>query len=327
MEQKKVLVTGIGGNVGQGIIRNIKASDYDIKVIGTNISAFSPGNHLCDAFYEVPYAYDENYIPTIQKIIAKEGVDLIIPSTDYESYYLSVNRAQLNCPVATSAASTTTIYLDKYETFLHHEKHGIAFAKATLPSLYKGEYKECILKPKKGRGSRGLHLNPKSWEQFSDEEYMVQDLIRGKEITCAFYVNKQNRLHGMITFERELENGATNQCTVIDDYDTELKKIILQMIEKANFAGAANLQAIVNEETGEISPFEINCRISGTNSIRSNFGFKDIEYTLQEYVYDEMPEYVNTTKGSAVRILMDVIYRDATDVTQLKDNSSDFYLF
>jgi carbamoyl-phosphate synthase large subunit len=326
MDQKKVLVTGIGGNVGQGILRNISASDYDIRMIGTNVTSFSAGNHLCDVFYLVPYAYEENYLTVMQKIVDKESIDLIIPSTDYEAYFLSKHRAEFDCPIAISSVEATGIYLDKYSTFLHHEKHAIPFAKATLPSLYQGAYEECIVKPRKGRGSRELHRNPTSWTDFSDEEYLVQDLIKGKEITCAFYVSKDNRLHGLITFERELEHGTTQRCTVTEDYNGELKAIINKMIAHTDLRGAINLQAIVNE-AGEVIPFEINCRISGTNSIRSNFGFKDVEYTLQEYLYEEGLEYVSISKGSAVRILMDVIYREETDFDQLRDNSAAFHLF
>lgn len=326
MAQKKVLVTGIGGNVGQGIMRNISASDYDIFIVGTNVTTFSAGNHLCDAFYVVPYAYEANYIDIIQKIVEKEEIDLIIPSTDYEVYHLSKHRAAISCPVAASEVVATEIYLDKYTTFLHHQQHQIPFATAVLPSAYQGEFEDCILKPRKGRGSRELHLNPTNWADFSDEDYLVQELIKGKEITCAFYISQKNRLHGLIAFERELEHGATSRCTVVDDYNGALKVIIEKMIANTTLRGAINLQAMLTAE-GNIIPFEVNCRISGTNSIRSNFGFKDVEYTLQEYLYDEPLEYVSITKGAAVRVLMDVIYREETDFDKLRDNSAAFYLF
>lgn len=326
MAQKKVLVTGIGGNVGQGIMRNISASDYDIFIVGTNVTTFSAGNHLCDAFYVVPYAYEEDYIRIIQRVVEKEDIDLIIPATDYEVYHLSKNRANISCPIAASEAEATAIYLDKYTTFLHHQEHQIPFAKAILPSQYQGEWEHFILKPRQGRGSRKLQINPTNWVGFSDEEYLIQDLIKGKEITCAFYVSQKNRLHGLIAFERELENGATSKCTVVDEYNGPLKVIIEKMIANTTLRGSINLQAMVTA-TGEIIPFEVNCRISGTNSIRSNFGFKDIEYTLQEYLYDEPLEYVSITKGAAVRIMMDVIYREETDFEKLSDNSAAFYLF
>ena len=74
MESKTVLVTGIGGNVGQGIIRNILDTNFPIKIIGTNISKLSAGNHWVDSFHIVPYGYAGNYIQQIKKIIEEEKI-------------------------------------------------------------------------------------------------------------------------------------------------------------------------------------------------------------------------------------------------------------
>ena len=56
MVEKTVLVTGIGGNVGQGILRNIIDLNYNIKLIGCDITSFNAGNHLCDKTFKVPYS-------------------------------------------------------------------------------------------------------------------------------------------------------------------------------------------------------------------------------------------------------------------------------
>ena len=122
MEKKVVLVTGTGGNVGQGVLRNLKSLNLNIVVIGTDIASFTAGNHLCDFTYQVPYSYSEDYISTIQSIIEKEKVNLIIPTTDYEIYYLALHQSVLKTKVATSDSETSKIYLDKYLTYLHHQK-------------------------------------------------------------------------------------------------------------------------------------------------------------------------------------------------------------
>jgi carbamoyl-phosphate synthase large subunit len=326
MATKKIIVTGIGGNVGQGIIRNIKALDYDVKIAGTNVTDFSAGNYLCDTFYKVPYAFDAGYIEAIIEIVNKEKADLIIPSTDFETFYLSKNSASIPCKIAVSGADATRIYLDKYETWKHHNAHGIPFAASLLPSSYSTNFKEYIVKPKKGRGSRGIYINPKDLSGFSDEEYMVQELHRGEEITTAFYVTNENKLLGCITMSRTLENGMTNLCKVVHAYDDALKPIIEKMIQSSVIRGSANIQSIVTAD-GQIMPFEVNCRISGTNSIRSNFGFKDIQYTLQEFLFGQTPDQPVITSGVAVRVLLDVIYPDQKDFNNISDNSSPHYIF
>ena len=326
MAAKNVLVTGIGGNVGQGIIRNIRSLPYDIRIVGTNIADFSSGNYLCDEFYKLPYAYDNGFIDGMMEVVESEKIDLIIPSTDYEIYYLAKSKEKFACPIAASDEATTLIYLDKYETWKHHKKHAIAFAESLLPSQYKNNFKECILKPKKGRGSRGLHINPENLSSFSDEEYMVQELHHGEEITTAFYVTRDKELHGLITMSRSLENGTTSLCKVVSTYDSQVEEIILKMILHSGLSGSANLQSIVTAE-GRIIPFEVNCRISGTNSIRSNFGFKDVMYTLQEFLLGEAPEKPVIIPGVAVRVLLDVIYLHQSDFSSLKDNSAEHFIF
>ena len=326
MDAKIVLVTGIGGNVGQGILRNIKNSPYPIKLIGSNNTKFSAGNFFCSKVYHVPMAYHKTYISEINKIVKREKIDLIIPSTDYEVYYLAKNKDKINCKLAVSGIQSTEIYLDKFKSFLHHKKFKIPFAKSFLPSQFKGQFKNYLAKPREGRGSRGIVLNPMDVRVFKDADYMIQEMHSGIELTTAFYVTKARKLLGYITFERKLENGTTVLCSVNKSYDKEVGKIIREMIATTDLVGSVNLQFIVDSKK-RIHPFEINCRISGTNSIRSNFGFKDVEYILEEYLYDIVPKKPKLTSGTAIRILMDIIYQGKT-LKDLENNKfSKAYIF
>ena len=120
METKTVLVTGIGGNVGQGVLRNIRDLNYTIYLIGTDIASFTAGNHLCDITYQVPYSYDASYITTIAEIVDKHNVDLILPTTDYEVYYLSLHKDKINAEIAVSEPATAKIYLKLYFFILNN---------------------------------------------------------------------------------------------------------------------------------------------------------------------------------------------------------------
>lgn len=319
MEAKTVLVTGIGGNVGQGILRNIASLNLSIRLIGTDIASFTPGNHLCDAAYKVPYSYDESFIPTLQNIIDKEKVDLVLPSTDYEVYYLSQNAEKLNAIVVASDAKTAKTYLDKYESHVYLSQNNIPFAKSWLTGDYDFSEKEIIAKPREGRGSRGILLNPENPNQLPNG-YMIQPLAKGIEITTAVYVTKQGKLHGLFTMERSLTNGTTTESKVVFQYDDRMTVIAEKMIALGGLVGSFNIQSIVTTE-GEIVPFEINCRISGTNSIRHNLGFQDVKYAIQEYLLNEAPDEPKPIEGIATRILMDVVYPNTSDFSKLNNNS------
>ena len=330
MEKKRVLVTGIGGNVGQGIVRNLRRSGLPLYIAGTNVTAFSPGNHLVDAFYEVPYAYDTNFLAAVQAIVQKEGIDLVIPSTDYEVYYLSVAHAkgQLGCKLAASGPFAAETYLDKYLTWEHHAKVGIPFAASVLPSVYQTDFAKAIAKPRKGRGSRGLLKLRFDPSLITDDEYMVQELHEGREITTAVYRSYlTGKVLGLLTMERSLENGATTYCRVVKTWDEPLLEMAQKMVQHADLKGAFNIQSIVTAD-GQIVPFEVNCRISGTNSIRTHFGFKDVEYTAREILFGETIAPPVITSGVAQRILMDVIYPNVESEEQLERTANDnFFIF
>lgn len=323
MNKKKVLVTGIGGNVGQGILRNLQNLNYDLYLIGTNTELVSGGNHLCDRVYKVPFSKSSDYIPKILSISKREEIDLIIPSTDYEVYYLALASDKLPT-IAGSDIKTAKTFLNKYETWQAFNKLSIPFTQTILPSLYNNDFDEIIVKPCEGRGSRDIHINPDNPEAFSDE-YIIQKLIKGTEITTAFYVTKKGNLLGHITFKRTLLSGATDKCAVTFDYDKQIEKIIEKIMKNFNIKGSSNIQSIVDKKSN-IIPFEINCRISGTNSIRGQFGFEDVRYTIEEYLFNKTPRKPKAKKGSAVRILMDIIY-PGINLEDIKDKSTKHYIF
>lgn len=320
---RSILVTGIGGVVGQGILRNLRAMNLGVQVVGTNTEKISAGNHLCDYVYQVPFAYDEGYIATIQELVSRHKVELIIPSTDYETYYLSLNRAAFPSKVAASPPEISKFCLDKYLNFKEFATLGLPFAPSILPSSYKGEFGKVIVKPREGRGSRNIFVDPSSPTDFGDD-YVIQEFLEGPELTTAFYVLQTGKLHGFITMERELDQGNTSRCEVIFDYDEAMGEMINQIIAHFPFRGSCNIQSRVTKNG--IIPFEINCRISGTNSVRSQLGFSDVAYTVQELFLCQPPDSPQVRKGSALRIILDVIYPEKS-LSEISNRNDNFWVF
>ena len=320
--KKSIIVTGIGGVVGQGILRNITDCKPDADIVGVNVVKVSAGNYLCDRVYEVPFSYDPAYIPAMQEICKKENVALIIPSTDYESFYLAENKALFDCTVAASPSYITKMCLDKFSNFEGFSKYDIPFASSVLPSGYTGQFDACIVKPREGRGSRNIFVNPPDPTSF-DDTYVVQQYLEGPEITTTFYVRKDGTLHGLITFVRELEQGNTAKAEVVMDYDGQMQDMIRKILLHYHFRGSCNIQSRVTENG--IIPFEINCRISGTNSIRSQFGFKDVAYTVQEYFLNEVPEMPDVKPGTALRVILDIIY-PGKKLNEICNKNDSFYI-
>lgn len=319
---KRILVTGIGGNVAHGVLRNILNLKINAFLVGTDVKKVSAGNHLCDKIYQVPPSRSDEYIPSIIKICKIEKIDLIIPTTDSEVYYLAKVREQLPI-LAASDAEVAHTFLNKYQTWLAFKKFNIPFAETRFPSEYKSDLKEIIIKPIEGVGSKGIQINPKNPKSFSDD-YIIQKLYKGEEITTAFYVTKDKKLLGFITFKRSLYHGTTTMCEVTSKYDMALKKLINRIVEHFDISGSCDIQSIVTGDN-KVIPFELNCRLSGTNSIRGEFGFEDVRYTIDEYLFNKKVKKPSIKKGSSIKIWVDIVYPD-TALKDIKDKSTKHYI-
>jgi len=309
--------------VGQGILRNLRSLDRGIAIHGTDVRRVSAGNHLCDSVHALPYAYDPAYVPAVAALVRTLGIDLVIPSTDYETYHLGLNADAIGASVAASPPETSALCLDKYRTYEAFHAHGIAFADSVLPSAYAPRHPRIIVKPREGRGSRGIHVDPPQPQSF-DDSFVVQEYLDGPELTTTFYVTRTGRLHGSITFVRELEAGSTSRCEVTTEHEAAIDKLIAQMLAHFPFRGSCNLQSRVT--TAGVIPFEVNCRISGTNSIRSQLGFPDVEYTVDEYLFDREPAAPRVSGGCAIRMTYYIVFPELT-LDQIRDRHDHFRIF
>lgn len=319
---KRILVTGIGGNVAHGVLRNILNLKINAFLVGTDVKKVSAGNHLCDKIYQIPLSSSAKYIPSIIKICKKDKIDLIIPTTDSETYYLARVREKLPL-LAASDAKVAHTFLNKYKTWLAFKKFNIPFADTRLPSEYKNDFKEIIIKPIEGVGSKGIQINPKDPKSFPDD-YIIQKLYKGEEITTAFYVTKDKKLLGFITFKRSLYHGTSTMCEVTSLYDLALKKLIKKIIDNFDIKGSCDIQSIATED-GKVIPFELNCRLSGTNSIRGEFGFEDVRYTIDEYLFNKKLKKPSIKKGSSIKIWVDIVYPEIS-LNDIKDKSTKHYI-
>lgn len=135
---------------------------------------------------------------------------------------------------------------------------------------------------------------------------------------------KDGSILGSITMRRELESGNTARAEVTKEYDTQIEALAQRMIQAFPFRGSFNIQSKVTAHG--IVPFEINCRISGTNSIRSQFGFNDVAYTIQELLFHETPTRPNVLLGSAMRVMVDVVYPEMK-LSDVRNNNDKFYIY
>ena len=72
-----VLVLGVGGNVSQGILKALRASDLDLHIVGACIGPLSTGLYMCDEACISPYANDPKFIGWLIDLCNEKKIDIV----------------------------------------------------------------------------------------------------------------------------------------------------------------------------------------------------------------------------------------------------------
>src|SRR5690349_21084612 len=114
---QKVLVTGVGGGVGQSIVKALAGSPYEI--VGVDSEELAAGLHAVPRAYKGLYAREAGYVDRLLEICHREHCALLFPGHDVELLPLSARlgdfKAEGVLPVV-SAPEVVRLCDDKLET-------------------------------------------------------------------------------------------------------------------------------------------------------------------------------------------------------------------
>jgi carbamoyl-phosphate synthase large subunit len=298
MERPKtpvVLVTGVGGGVGQSIIKSLQGSPY--TVIGADGEPLATGLYAVTKGYRIPYASAPGYVERLLEICAAENCSLIFPGLDAELPVLAreaerFRRAGVIAVV--SSAQVVEIADDKLATYEFLKEHGFdaPLTLSLVEDLGRLSF-PFVLKPRKGGArSQGVFVVRNARElayRLSDIEpsnYVAQEYLAGEEYTCGS-VNFGGRCHGTIVMRRLLRAGDTYKSFV--EEIPLVKDHVKAVAETLKPFGGCNFQLRLREGTPHI--FEINARHSGTTYSRALAGFNEPLMVANYLLRGEMPEY------------------------------------
>ena len=81
---KVILITGIGGDISQGVATILRENRPDLRLIGVDIHSQHGGHLFVDQFALVPKASAPDYMDTLKAIVRKYSVDIVIPMSEPE---------------------------------------------------------------------------------------------------------------------------------------------------------------------------------------------------------------------------------------------------
>lgn len=313
-----VLVTGAGALLGQGILRSLRASRLELRIVTADPDPRAAGHWLGDVARLVPPAADPGYVARIEDIIAGEAVDLVLIGTDVELAVLARARGELEARhrvrVVVSSPGVVEIADDKWLTARFFEQAGLPFARSALVSD-PGSVRRLIAelglpvfaKPRRGArsvGARVLRDERDVERALAEPGLVVQELLpdAGGEYTAGCLV-LDGRCTGVVVLRRDLRDGNTHRA-YSDAACDRFIPFVTRAAEALRPDGPCNFQFRIRNDEPVV--FEINSRFSGTTPIRALFGFNEVEHLVRHLITGAPIPPVELRRGLVLRATSDL---------------------
>ncbi len=296
----KLMVTGAGAVLGQGIIKSLRASSLPCEIVALDPNPLSVGLYWADRGALVPMANEPHYAEVIEMLLERERPDAVLVGTDVELALFAQRRHEwekrFGTHILVSDPQTVEIADDKYLTAQFLAGHGISHPMSVLPenaaeleALIGAVGFPLIVKPRRGARAVGVSLVRdrdelmralagreglvvQQWAGPDEEEYTAGVLFFDGDVAAS------------IVLRRDLRDGNTYRAYV-GDYP-ECEEYVRTIARALKPHGPANFQ-FRRDASGTPRLFEINARFSGTTPMRTLAGFNEVEMCLRKLLYNE----------------------------------------
>lgn len=317
-----ILVSGASGIIGYGILKSLRQSHPDCRLIGITVYERSPAQAFCDIFEKALPTSHPGYFDWIVGLIKKYDISLAIPGIEIDVSIWNEHREifeKNGAKVLLNNAELIRLCSDKWSFY---QRLVECRALCAIPSSleYNPMYHRFpfLLKPRRGSGSKGIVMvdNQEVLEiHLKDigDELMIQPIVgtADEEYTTSAFFDGKGKLCNSFTLKRTLAQGGfteSAETVVVANIDDEIVRLggIFKPIGPTNFQ--------FRMDHGKPWLLEINPRISSANSIRTAFGYNESAMAMNFFIHDIIPNKPLLRRGFAVRYVEDIIYYDRSDL-------------
>ncbi len=159
-----VSVHGAGCGGGNNLIRSLRESELNLRIMGTNCILRMVLNSTADKTFHSPASNSESYLSFFQQFITDERIDLLIPNNDSEVLAVSGLREHLGCKLFLPDNMAIKLCQDKnlfYETLKENDIPVVPFCKIEGLDIIEEAFsslphsEKYWIRPRSGSGSRG----------------------------------------------------------------------------------------------------------------------------------------------------------------------------
>lgn len=128
----RVLLTGGGTGAANSLVRDLRAGDAELVIVACGSDRFALKKSTADRNYLVDPLDHPDHLHDLDRIISRERIDLVIPTSDDDVWALGRSRDQLASRLFLPSAGTIGLCRDKYELACYLRARGV-HAPATCP--------------------------------------------------------------------------------------------------------------------------------------------------------------------------------------------------
>lgn len=326
----RVLVTGAGSGVGQGIVKALRCSNLPVTIITADITSKNVALYRGDEALVIPRVESQDSLNAILTILNKHEIDVVMIGSEFDLSFFSSNRWEIEsrsrATVIVAPPETVAIADDKWLTAEFLRKHGLPYGEAYLPasvndalSLADDWGYPLVIKTRRGTSSRHVYIvndhNELRKRYFETPLPMLQRMIGnpssqlGSEYTCSVFKAADGTMIGPFTARRTVKDGTSWHIEVAN-FET-LHAPLLAVANAIDYIGSMNIQLMLTDE--DAIPFELNARFSGTTAVRAHFGFNEPAMALLSLFYKEDVSKPAIRSGFAMRYHEEVFIEGASD--------------
>ncbi|MDP1878028.1 MAG: ATP-grasp domain-containing protein [Actinomycetota bacterium] len=283
----KVLFTG-GGGAGTQALWDLLSPRYEVHFCDADPRRVTPAVPVTRV-HAIPMASDPGFVGALAALCRREAIDVVVPGVDEELSALARGRSLFGATaILVPSEDFVEAMLDKLHFVERLSESGVRLPVTAVMADSAGwDRFPAIVKPRRGRGSRGVVVVDDATSLANHRGnvgedaglHVVQELIPGDEYSVQVMVNARGTLRGVFPARVLAKRGIT--ISAVGQAHAAVEDACRAIHAAEPTPGCYNVQGIL-DGSGRFVPFEINPRVSTTLCLAVASGLDPLELCFDD---------------------------------------------